>query len=221
MLRSSDRIRRLRARTALAIGSLGIRELSAMDEIRLHVVPCMNQENDAAGNPKKKYTVTIQQFSDLIDRVNGYFAPADVKFMFDPEFDWAPLAHTEINTDGATMGDLCNAMAAELPGTILCVLRWGPVDDQTGNGNAFPPPGAGPLPPNTNDIVQDYVALPSGLDGFNLLNQGNGVFVAHEFGHYLGLYHTFPGWDAINPVGRAGDAGCARPEHARHLRDRQ
>jgi hypothetical protein len=29
---------------------------------------------------------------------------------------------------------------------------------------------------------------------YQLLNQGNGSFVAHELGHYLGLYHTFPGW---------------------------
>jgi hypothetical protein len=29
---------------------------------------------------------------------------------------------------------------------------------------------------------------------YNYLNLGNGSFVAHELGHYLGLYHTFPGW---------------------------
>jgi hypothetical protein len=46
-------------------------------------------------------------------------------------------------------------------------------------------------------LVFDYVALPNRID---LLNQVNGSFVAHELGHYLGWYHTFPGWDGHDPV---------------------
>jgi len=180
-----------------------------MDEIRLHVIPCMNQEKNANGVPLKSYTVTPQQFSDLIDRVNPYFAPAGIKFLFDPQFDWAPLANTAINTDSGTMFDQCNALAAQQPGKMLCVLRWGNNADPTGNGNAYPPPGAGPKPPSVDDVEQSYVALPSGLSGYGLLNQGNGAWVAHEFGHFLGLYHTFPGWNAEyvyggNPATGAG-----------------
>jgi hypothetical protein len=41
--------------------------------------------------------------------------------------------------------------------------------------------------------------LPNLLDGsFMFLNLGNGSFVAHELGHYLGLYHTFPGWNDVD-----------------------
>jgi hypothetical protein len=162
----------------------------------------MNEEKNSQGIPIKAYTVVPQQFSDLIDRLNAYYAPAGIKFLFDVQFDWAPLASTSINTNGPTMRDQCNALAAQQPGKMLCVLRWGAKKDgsQTGNGNAYPPPGAGPKPPSVNDFEQNYVALPSGLSDYGLLNQGNGAWLAHEFGHFLGLYHTFPGWSAESPV---------------------
>jgi len=92
-----------------------------------------------------------------------------------------------------------NNAAVALPGKILVYLRWGPDDASfTGNANAYPPPGAGTKPPSVNDVIQNYVALETKLDlnqnGF--LNLLNGAHVAHELGHYLGLYHTFPGWSA-------------------------
>lgn len=170
-----------------------------MYDLRLHVIPLTNEENDSNGKPLKPYSVTPQEFAQLIDRVNALYAPADIQFRFDPEFDWAPMANTEINTDGANQRKLANDIAASLPGKIVCFLRWGGGDSPTGNGNAYPPPGAGTKPPHVDDVVQNYVALPNRIaPGFGLLNQGNGSFVAHELGHYLGLYHTFPGWTDLN-----------------------
>src|SRR5215475_3883680 len=165
-----------------------------MYELRLHIIPLTNEEKDSSGKPVKSYDVTPQEFAQLIDRVNLVYAGTNIRFLFDPEFDWAPMANTEINTDGANQRQLCNKIAAGIPGKIVCFLRWGGGTGRTGNGNAYPPPGAGPKPSHVDDIVQNYVALPDQIaPNFGLLNQGNGSFVAHELGHYLGLYHTFPG----------------------------
>src|SRR5262249_19802122 len=90
-----------------------------------------------------------------------------------------------------------------IPGKVLCLLRWGSDPfSPTGNGNAYPPPGACPLPLNMNDVEQNYVALPNRIGpGASFLDLGSGSFFAHEVGHYLGLYHTFPGWsDLFGPV---------------------
>ena len=128
-----------------------------MHDLRLHVIPLTNESKDP---PPKAFTVTPQEFSQVIDRVNLVYAGTNVRFLFDPEFDWAPLANTEINTDGANQRALCNQIADAFPGTIVCFLRWGPGASPTGNGNAYPPPGAGTKPPHVNDVVQNYVALP-------------------------------------------------------------
>lgn len=172
-----------------------------MRDIRLHVIPLTNEEKDAAGKPLKSYDVTPQAFAELIERVNGFYEAADIRFLFDPQFDWAPMANTTINTDAAGQVDLGNAIAAKFPGKMVCFLRWGSGDGRTGNGNAYPPRGVSPEPANTIPRVQNYVMLPNKIgQNFGLLNQGNGAFVAHEFGHHLGLYHTFPGWNGKSPM---------------------
>jgi hypothetical protein len=160
-------------------------------DLRLHVIPLSNSDGT------KAYNVTPQQFADLVTRVNAVYAGTGIRFVFDQNADWAPMADTELNTDGANMQSRGNAIAASLPGEIVCLLRWGNGTSPTGNGNAYPPPGNAPKPPDVPDIQQDYVALPDSMgspSAYQLLNQGNGSFVAHELGHYLGLYHTFPGW---------------------------
>lgn len=149
----------------------------------------------------KAYDVTPEAFAQLIDRVNALYQAADIRFLFDPLFDWAPMANTLINTDGDGQVGACNAIAANIPGKLVCFLRWGGSAWRTGNGNAYPPAGIAPEPKNMPGRVQNYVMLPNQIaPNFGLLNQGNGSFVAHELGHYLGLYHTFPGWDGYNPV---------------------
>jgi hypothetical protein len=170
-----------------------------MHDLRLHVIPLTN---DPGMLPLKSYTVTPQEFSQIIDRVNLIYAGTNVRFLFDSEFDWAPMANTALNTDGANQRTLGNQIAAGTPGKIVCFLRWGAGASPTGNGNAYPPPGAGTKPPDVDDVVQNYVALPNKSGpGLSFLNQGNGSFVAHELGHFLGPYHTFPGWtDLKGPV---------------------
>ncbi|PZM67560.1 hypothetical protein [Paenibacillus dendritiformis] len=176
-----------------------------MIDLRLHIIPLTNTELDSAGNPIKPYAITPVEFADLVVRVNRSFEGTGIRLVFDPSTDWEPMADTQLNTDlyadlynaASPLRERGNQIASRYSGKIVCFLRWGnePTGNPTGNGNAFPPPGASPKPPSVNDFEQNYVALPNRIvPPYGLLNQGNGSFVAHELGHYLGLYHTFPGW---------------------------
>lgn len=170
--------------------------------LRLHIIPLTDAELDANGNPNRPYAITPQEFADLVMRVNWSFEGTGIGLVFNPDTDWQPMADTQLNTDAAGSRERGNQIAASIPGKIVCFLRWGSEDTPTGTGNAYPPPGAGPKPRSVDDVVQNYVALPNRIaPNFGLLNQGNGSFVAHELGHYLGLYHTFPGWtDRGGPI---------------------
>jgi len=171
--------------------------------LRLHIIPLTDAELDANRNPTRPYAITPQEFADLVMRVNWSFDGTGIRLVFNPDTDWQPMADTQLNTDAAGSRERGNQIAASIPGKIVCFLRWGSKATPTGNGNSYPPPGAGPKPPSVDDIVQNYVALPNRIaPNFGLLNQGNGSFVAHEVGHYLGLYHTFPGWDGHDPIFR-------------------
>ena len=132
-----------------------------MLDLRLHVVPLSNAEKDNTGHYVKAYNVTPQQFAALVDRVNVTYVPTNIRFVFDPEFDRAPMADTELNTDGPNMLTRGNQIAAAFPGKIVCLLRWGNGSGPTGNGNAYPPPGAGPKPPDVDDVVQNYARCPT------------------------------------------------------------
>lgn len=146
--------------------------------------------------------VTPAQFSDAVRRANRAFRGTGIRLLFSETADWETREDTGMNQDQTIFAG-GNALAAATLGRIPVLLRWGsdPVN-VTGNGNAYPPPGAGPTPANVTDVDQRYVALPSlyPATGLSFLTLGNGSFMAHEFGHYLGLYHTFPGWDGVNPV---------------------
>jgi hypothetical protein len=167
-------------------------------QVRLQAIPLTDAETDAAGNPLHSFAITPEDFADLIGRVNWSFEGTDIVVVFDPETDWQPMADTVMNRDQAGQRDRGNNIAARFLGKVACFPRWGNGDGRTGNGNAYPPPSAGPVPPSVNPIEQDYVALPDAIaPPYGLLNQGNGSFVAHELGHYLGLYHTFPGWGQV------------------------
>src|SRR5437762_7470135 len=147
-----------------------------MTDLRLHVVPLVNQELDGEGLPVHGPQVTPLEFAALIDRVNSFFATAGIRFVFDPETDWRPMADTELNSDGANMRSRGNQMAAGIPGKVPCLLRWGSDPfSPTGNGNAYPPPGAGAPPTNVTDQEQNYVALPNRIGpGALYLDLGSG-----------------------------------------------
>ena len=183
-----------------AVMSLHVRRVG----LRLRVVAL----SDANGGLAPQ--VTPAQFDDAVRRANRAFRGTGVRLVFNQVTDWETRNHTGMNRDQTIRAD-GNVLADASPGRILVLLRWGgDPAAATGNGNAFPPPGAGPVPANVTDADQRYVALPSlyPTTGFGFLTLGNGSFMAHEFGHYLGLYHTFPGWDGLNPI-YGGDPATA------------
>lgn len=129
-------------------------------DVRLHVIPLSN------ANGTNAYAVTPQQFASLIDRVNAVYAGTNIRFVFDPTTDWAPMADTDLNSDGADMRTRGNKIASTLPGKLVCFLRWGSQTARTGNGNAYPPPGANPKSQDVTDVEQDYVALPNQIESY-------------------------------------------------------
>lgn len=177
--------------------------------LRLHVIALSNDDGSKAPQ------VTAAQFTDVVARANRVFRGTGLRMLFDPAADWQPMNSTDMNQD-ATIFAEGNALAPTFPGRILVLLRWGSGAGVTGNGNAYPPPGAGTLPANVTDNDQRYVALPSlyPATGLSFLTLGNGSFVAHELGHYLGLYHTFPGWDGVNPMYGTSTGSAAAADQA-------
>jgi hypothetical protein len=178
--------------------------------LHLHVVPL--SDDDGGHAPQ----VTATQFVDVVTRANRAFRGTGILLRYDWMSDWHPMSDTGMNRD-QTIFTRGNALADTLPGSVLVLLRWGSDPaSPTGNGNAYPPPGASTRPHNVTDADQRYVALPSvyPASGFGFLTLGNGSFVAHEMGHYLGLYHTFPGWDGVNPVFGANPTSAAAADQA-------
>lgn len=197
---SKRRFVSLRGVIGLGVVMLSAGPSHAVD-LRLHVIPLSNTDGIT-----KKYNVTPQQFAALVDRVNAVYAGTGIRFVFDQSTDWVPMADTDLNTDGADQLDRGNALAAAVPHKILCLLRWGNETDgkPTGNGNANPPPGNAPKPPDVPDYEKNFVALPSNVSAFaganDFPNYDTANAVGHELGHYLGLYHTFDGWSAYSTV---------------------
>jgi hypothetical protein len=142
------------------------------------------------------FTATPSDFASLVGRVNNVYKGTGIRMLFDPATDWSTRADTQLNQEQSGWQQTAEQVAAAHADRIVLFLRWGSDPaNRTGNGNAFPPPGVNPTPRNMSDVKQDFVMLPDRLDGtLSFLNLDNGSFMAHELGHYLGLYHAFPGW---------------------------
>ena len=158
--------------------------------LRVHAIPL------ADDNGGRKYPFTVADLAKGIARANLVLAGAKVTLAFDPAKDWHPRNSTELNNEenaGANWWLKGNAEAARIPGKIVIFFRHGKGPTAVGWGHAYPPntgqsvPSAVALP--TDNVA--YVSMPH-CSTWDTPDRGN--FLAHEISHYLGLFHTHPGW---------------------------
>ena len=114
--------------------------------------------------------------------------------MFDPDTDWELMNDTWLNSmdrRDTQWPARANTVAEARPGTMVVFFRCGTDPTPTGNGNAGPPDIGWPIPDGWRNERTDvgFVTMPGTQP---LVDQGP-AFLAHEVGHFLGLYHTFPG----------------------------
>jgi hypothetical protein len=180
-----------------------------MDELRIHAIPLADDDGG------RKYVFTREDLSKGVARANLALAHAGVKLIFDPEWDWEPRKDTKLNNEENSGDDWWvkgNELAAQRPGKIVILFRHGKGRDPAGWGHAYPPntgqtvPDIVPLP--TDDVK--YVSLPNARTWDD---PDNGNFIAHEVGHYLGLFHTHPGWGTSDLYPNSADT-AAKAEQA-------
>ncbi len=143
-----------------------------------------------------------ENFKVALTNCNAVYRNSGFQFVFDPQSDWDEIANTAINRDHNlasagkdAQGDVSDhwAYCDRFPDSVICFLRFG--------GGDAPDGGAYSAGPEFSD--GRFVALAgffSDEDVGGGFNTRHGSQMAHEFGHYFGLPHTFRDYPAY-PAG--------------------
>jgi hypothetical protein len=172
--------------------------------IHVHAIPLSDDDGNRAN------TVTKAAFLEAVENVSGIFKAADLRFAFDPNKDWKPRKSTVLNSlnngGGGKWWEAANEVAGQHKGRLVIFLRYGkPNAENTPANNwfAYPPDTGQNVPPRTPLPTEnvDFVAITNQANKFST----NGRTLAHEIGHYLGLFHTHPSWGPMTDFDKIVD----------------
>jgi hypothetical protein len=132
---------------------------------------------------RRAVRITPQQVSLWVDKANEIFAHTSVRFLYDPDLDFAELKSTLLNdmtgdsdTNWMREVDFGNRVAARYPGKVVVFFIHGPEQGATGGG--------------FSSSNYDFVEMP-GFSDTTVCGYQNIGILAHEVGHYFGLAHPF------------------------------
>ncbi|HET6148545.1 MAG TPA: hypothetical protein VFH68_13510 [Polyangia bacterium] len=184
----------------------------ASNEIRLQAILLLDdaaRSNCSAADP----CTSADDIAGFVTLANLAFAPARVRFIFNPALDFAEVVDPDLN-DNLTSNDsggnwsAANAIAAGFPGKVVVLLRKVALSNF-----AYPPdtgqavPTDAPFPITFAGVQPSFVAH----DGRQVVARANAQSFSHELGHFLGLYHTHLGWGNLYPAAPPAD-GCPKAD---------